>query len=259
MAAGAIGTVALSGYAEQAAYDLRVERRTLRLPQWDADGFRVAMLADVHVNFAQAAERTRQAVELALNEKPDLFAVVGDFVNSGSPQVLRFLIEAFDRVHSARCPCLAVLGNHDYWVWDPTDVADAVRTAGFTLLRNEAVELDGVTVAGLDDALMHRARYEFLREGAFSPSLLTLLHEPDFVDQVPKNASLQLSGHSHGGQMCLPLGIPVHLPKGGRKYPQGYYPDAPRPLYVTRGVGTTGLDFRTFCPPEVTVLTLTGA
>lgn len=258
-AVGAMGSVGVSGYAEQAAYDLRVEHRSLSLPKWDADGYRIAVLADVHVNFPLAMERARKAVDLALEERPDLLVMVGDFVNSGAPETLGNVGKAFERVHSAECPCLAVLGNHDYWVWDPQDVADTVTSAGWTLLRNEAVKLDGVTVAGLDDALMGHSDPSFIDEGAYSRSLIALLHEPDFVTIVPKKVSLQLSGHSHGGQMCLPLGLPVHLPRGGRDYVQGFFPNAPVPLYVTRGVGTTGLDFRTFCPPEVSILTLSGA
>ena len=259
LAAGAIGSVGVSGYAEQSAYALRVERKTLRLPSWDADDYRVAMLADVHVNFPRAAERAQKAVDLALDERPDLLVMVGDFVNSGAPETLRNVLTAFERIHTASCPCLAVLGNHDYWVWDPSEVMRTVTEAGFTLLRNEAWDHDGVTVAGMDDALMERAEWDFIDEGAFSKSLIGLMHEPDFVTQMPKKVSLQLSGHSHGGQMCLPLGVPVHLPRGGRDYPQGFFPDAPVPLYVTRGVGTTGLDFRSFCPPEVSILTLQGA
>jgi hypothetical protein len=99
----------------------------------------------------------------------------------------------------------------------------------------------------------------FIADGSYSPSLIALMHEPDFVSILPKKVCLQLSGHSHGGQMCLPMGVPIHLPRGGRLYVQGFYPHAPVPLYVTRGIGTTGLDFRTFCPPEVSILTLRGA
>lgn len=248
--------MAVSGYAEESAYDLKVERKTLQLPRWDADGYKVAMLADVHVNFPRAMERTRRAVDLALDEKPDLLVMAGDFLNSGSPEAIGYMVKAFDRVHSANCPRLAVLGNHDYWVWDPSEVMRGVTDAGFTLLRNEAAEFDGVTIAGVDDVLMGHGDWSFIEEGEYSKSLIALVHEPDFVTDLPKKASLQLSGHSHGGQMCLPLGIPVHLPRGGKDYPQGFYPNAPVPLYVTRGVGTTGLDFRTFCPPEVSILTL---
>ena len=91
-----------------------------------------------------------------------------------------------------------------------------------------------------------------------SKSLLALFHEPDFVSEVPKHVSLQVSGHSHGGQICLPGGYAVHTPFGAKKYKSGYYPDARVPLYVTRGVGTTGPDYRLFCRPEVTILTLRG-
>ncbi len=87
-------------------------------------------------------------------------------------------------------------------------------------------------------------------------SLLVLFHEPDYVKITPTNVSLQLSGHSHGGQICLPGGRPLHTPYGANTYYAGYYANAPVPLFVTRGVGTIGPKLRLFCPPEVTILTL---
>jgi predicted MPP superfamily phosphohydrolase len=121
------------------------------------------------------------------------------------------------------------------------------------------VEVNGVTIAGIDDAIANRQRYDFLTGGNHSKSLVALFHEPDFVDEVPKHISLQLSGHSHGGQICLPGGFSVHSPFGARKYVAGFYPNARVPLYVTRGIGTTGPDLRTFCRPEVSILTLESA
>jgi predicted MPP superfamily phosphohydrolase len=126
-------------------------------------------------------------------------------------------------------------------------------------LRNGSFEVDGVTVAGIDDAIAGRNNPEFLQPGRHSKSLLTLLHEPDVVEDTPDHVSLQISGHSHGGQICLPTGVALHTPKGAKKYISGFYPDAKVPLYVTRGVGTQGLDWRLFCLPEVSLLTINAA
>ena len=126
------------------------------------------------------------------------------------------------------------------------------------MLRNSPFEVSDVTIAGIDDAIENKHRPGFVTDLA-NPSLIVLLHEPDFVDSVPTNASLQISGHSHGGQICWPGGTPLHLPTGAKHYVCGFYPDAPVPLYVTRGVGTVGPQMRTFCPPEVSILTLRSA
>lgn len=79
------------------------------------------------------------------------------------------------------------------------------------------------------------------------------------VDQLPIEASLMLSGHSHGGQFISPWGWAPMKTRGGKKYVRGFYPDAPTPIYVSRGLGTTGPPSRLFCPPEVTILTLTSS
>jgi uncharacterized protein len=124
------------------------------------------------------------------------------------------------------------------------------------LLRNETVELDGVRICGIDDALMKKHRPDLVRG---NKNTLALLHEPDFVDDLDPGPSLLLAGHSHGGQICLPGGVALHTPRGARKFTSGFYPDNPIPVYVSRGVGTTGPNWRLFCPPEATILTLHGS
>ncbi|MBI1755907.1 MAG: metallophosphoesterase [Fimbriimonas ginsengisoli] len=252
-----VGGVSLAGIG---AGDLEVVRRELRLPRWDADGFRLVLLADVHVTHPYAMLRTRQAVQLALDEKPDVIVSAGDFVHRSSDYALEFIRQSFRDLGNAACPCLAVMGNHDYATPRPDRVIrTVVERTNFQLLRNQAVEVGGVTIAGLDDALYGRHRTDFLTPGRFSRSLVSILHEPDYADEMPELISLQLSGHSHGGQLCLPGGIAVSTPYGARRYVAGFYPEARVPLYVTRGVGTIGPDLRLFCRPEVSVLTLRSA
>lgn len=245
-----------AGYGDLLADDLRLEQRDVTLPRWDADGFRVAVLADLHVNLVPAVARARRAAEMAIHARPDLIVVLGDFITTSRRFALEHIRQALEPLHDAGCPCLGVMGNHDYWSEQPRRIIDALKETPMRLLRNESVELGGVEVAGIDDALAGRHDTSFLNEGRHSRSLIILLHEPDYVEEMPEQASLQLSGHSHGGQMCLPFGVPIRLPKGARRYASGLYPDAKVPLYVSRGVGTIGPDLRLFCPPEVSVLTL---
>lgn len=254
--AGFAGSAGVMAYADRSAQGLAIERHTLELPHWDADGFRVVVLSDIHVNTQVAMRRAYAASRIAIAEKPDLVVVTGDFCNTSREYALGFIHQSFEPLNDARCPCLAVLGNHDYWTEQPPKVLAAIQGTPLTLLRNERVEVAGVTVCGVDDALANRHRVEFIAEGSTSRSTLALLHEPDFVRLMPDNVSLQISGHSHGGQMCLPFGIPLHTPVGAWDYVAGFYPEAKVPLYVTRGVGTIGPDLRTFCAPEVSVLTL---
>jgi predicted MPP superfamily phosphohydrolase len=256
---GAVAALLAGSFGSIGSNAIVVEHRELRLPRWDADGFRIAVLTDLHANDMASGARAKKAIRLALEQKPDLIAITGDYLNFSWSYVVDNMIEALRDLHDATCPVLGVLGNHDYWTEQPHDVIEAIRKrTAIRMLRNEAAEVDGVTVAGLDDALVKRHRPEFI--GALkNRSVLALLHEPDFVTELPQNASLQISGHSHGGQMCLPGGIPLNTPRGAWRYIKGFYREANVPLYVSRGIGTVGPPMRTFCPPEVSLLTLRSA
>lgn len=236
-------------------------RRELVLPKWDADGFRVGFIADTHVTSPATMRRARAATQWVVDEKPDLIVLGGDFVSLSTRFTLGYVKDSLVPLHDAKCPVLAVMGNHDYYAPSPAKVIKTVEESGALLLRNEFFEVNGVTVACVDDAIVHRhkAGMEMLLDGNHSKSLLAILHEPDFADEMPSTVSLQLSGHSHGGQICLPGGIPIETRIGARKYSAGYYSDSTVPLYVTRGVGTSGPDLRMFCRPEATILTLRGA
>lgn len=246
------------GYTERQAYSLKVERHTLSLPKWDADGFKVALLADLHMNFSEPTLRAKEAALMALEEKPDAILVLGDYLNHTYVDAYYNIERALEVLNEAKCPCYAILGNHDFTV-DTGKVIEELAKTPLKLLRNEVADVDGVTIFGIDDALFGNCRPRQIDDYPTGQSVIAMLHEPDYVRVTPSVCSLQVSGHSHGGQMCLPFGRPVSLPRGARKYYKGFYPDAPVPLYVSRGVGTIGIDLRAFCPPEVSVLTLKSA
>lgn len=254
VASGVAGTSLLTEYVDW----LQVERHTLRLPKWDADGFKVAILTDIHVNNDRMTERAVAAAKLAVEERPDLIVVLGDYINYVVPGTADRIVRALDPLRKAKCPCIGIMGNHDYWSRKPDEVMIAIGETPVWLLRNEVKELDGVSIVGLDDALVDRHRPDCFSAAKVSKSCLVLLHEPDAVVDIPDHASIQLSGHSHGGQICLPGGKPIKPPPMGSVFTAGFYPNAPVPLYVSRGVGTTGPDYRLFCRPEVSVLTLNG-
>ncbi len=255
LAWGATGLLAGTGIGVAQSGMVRTER-TLRLPRWKADGFRVAQVSDVHVNNAAQLAAARQAVQWAVEAKPDLFVFTGDFINHGTDQAFANIAHAFEALRDVGCPCLAVFGNHDYWSHVPEKVAAHVAKTPLRLLVNEAADVEDVRVVGLDDALGGSPDYGLVSAKDAS-STLALLHEPDFVAHVPPTG-LVLSGHSHGGEICLPGGVPLYTPTGARKYQSGYYPGAKTPIYVNRGSATLGPG-RVYCPPEVAILTLVGA
>lgn len=253
---GLAASVAGAAYADYSGSNPVLESVELTLPRWKADGLRVAFFSDIHVNDSFETMRARRAIAMLAAEEPDLVLFGGDALDYKAPKTLEHIDTAFEPLANLTCPKLAVLGNHDYWSGMVERISDHIQGCGFRVLRNEVEEFDRFAVAGYDD------RIGGDRDDSFQPrheSLLCLMHEPDDVDYVPETASLQISGHSHGGQICLPFGVPLHTPPLARKYRRGYFPDAKVPLYVSRGLGTSGFKWRMFCPPEVTLLTLRSA
>ena len=238
-----------------------------RLPE-AFDGVTIAQLSDFHYHRYFSAEVIRKAVELAAGLNPDLVALTGDFVTV--PEFKKFDPKAAeDAVPCAellaplkpRLGIYAVLGNHDTFT-SPEVVSEALGRHGIRVLQNEALPLerDGARlwIAGVRDVLAGFAdlKATFAGVPATEPSIL-LAHEPDFADRASHYpVDLQLSGHSHGGQVSLPLVGPPFLPYLGKKYPRGLRTVRKTALYTNVGLGTIVVPVRIFAAPEVTLLTL---
>ena len=159
---------------------------------------------------------------------------------------------------------LAVLGNHDLST-DPAHVAAVLQSSNIAVLTNRSIPLerDGkrLWLAGVDDILEGNPRLDLALNGIPSAEPVVLLaHEPDWADFVAAHpVDLQLSGHSHGGQIRLPLIGAPYLPQLGRKYPWGLRQLGSLALYTNSGIGTIRIAMRLNCPPEVTLITLRAA
>ena len=155
----------------------------------------------------------------------------------------------------------AVLGNHDEGT-DHKHVTRALQAENIQVLANQsqAIERDGARfwLAGVNDVLSKTADLsKTLRTVPANEAVILLAHEPDFADHAAKfPIDLQLSGHSHGGQIRIPFLPPFYLPTLGRKYVLGTYRVGPLTLYTNAGLGTIGVPARLNCPPEITLLTL---
>jgi uncharacterized protein len=161
----------------------------------------------------------------------------------------------------ARMGSFAVLGNHDAYA-NPALVASGLRSHGIPLLKNSCVpiERDGTRfwLAGIDDALEGRPDLgAAIKKIPAGETIILLAHEPDFADEAAlTTVDLQLSGHSHGGQIWIPgIGAPW-LPSLARKYPRGFYKIENMVLYTNIGIGTIRAPVRINCIPEVTHITL---
>ncbi|AIE84892.1 metallophosphoesterase [Fimbriimonas ginsengisoli Gsoil 348] len=234
------------------------ERKTLHLEDWpeELNGFRIVVVSDLHIRDKYSVELVKRAFEMALAEEPDMLVLPGDFVDYWKPGVDEMLREVLAPLKAMEGSAVAIAGNHDYWYGDIVRLADALAEVDVHFLRNEIWRHKGITWVGLDSAVQKMARPEEIVLGPGDRPAIALWHEPDAIAGLPRGIALQISGHSHGGQFRFPGGFtPMHSTLG-KKYPSGWYPDAPTPLYVTRGVGTTGPPTRFNCPPEISVLTL---
>jgi uncharacterized protein len=247
----------------------RIVRRDFVLPRWPEgmNGFTIALLSDFHYDPYFSVHPLRRAIPLVNGLRPDLIVLTGDFVSApafGNETKGAFAAEPCAqllRQMTAPHGLWAVLGNHDLDA-DPVHVTHALQTEGIQVLVNESVmiERDGARVwlAGVDDVLNGTADLtKTLHKVPASEAVVLLAHEPDFADEACKfPIDLQLSGHSHGGQVRLPLLPPLFLPEMAKKYVWGSYRMGGLSLYTNAGLGTVNIPVRLNCPPEITLLTL---
>jgi predicted MPP superfamily phosphohydrolase len=232
------------------------------------DGLRLAQLSDIHFGSLLGADHLQSVVDDVNGQKPDILFLTGDYVtavsfrgsNNARARNAWPCAEVLRGVRT-RLGCFAVLGNHDCMA-NPAIVTAAFEANGCEVLRNRAllVEAKGsrLWLAGLDDVLHGSPDVNLmLRDIPSGECVVAGVHEPDFADRL-KNypVDLQISGHSHGGQVRFPGVGAVYLPPGARKYPLGRYLVGGLHLYANPGVGTIHVPMRLLCPPELTMFTL---
>jgi predicted MPP superfamily phosphohydrolase len=251
------GAIAIGGIGTIEANALRVEEVEVPFAGQDGRGLRFAFLTDWHLDDHQAVERGRKSIELASKAKPHAILLGGDYCSTSVTHWRdRVVDNALQQLFDVGVPVFGVLGNHDYGSRIAPLLPAMFQKYGLRMLINENVKFQGIKIAGTDDLLFGSPDLGS-SFGKGDPNMLALMHEPDFVPPVLGSVGAVLSGHTHGGQVCYAPGKPVHLPRGGRRFVSGLYRIFDRSLYVSRGVGMTGLDLRMFAPPEVTILTLT--
>lgn len=221
------------------------------------NGFKIALLGDFHVRDRYSLDLAKRAIGAALDGAPDMVVIPGDFVGIWKPELVSKVGDMLEPLLIMGGNAVAVPGNHDYLGSDGSVLEEICDELNIKLLRNECWVHAGVNWVGVDSANAYRSDPITAME-AIDPSLpsIAIWHEPDMVEWLPEGCALMLAGHSHGGQFLTPWGQPFMVSKHGKKYRRGYYSQAPTPIYVTSGVGTTGPPSRLFCPPEVVFLEL---
>jgi predicted MPP superfamily phosphohydrolase len=225
-------------------------------------GMRIVHISDLHIGEFYKKEHLKKVVAQVNQLKPDLLCFTGDLVED-NVDILKECIPILQQLH-APLGKIAILGNHDYKIGKQGVVSDTLQKSGFTFLRNQHTALNKMEsqlfIAGVDDMFGGVPNIPASVQG-IPPNQFTILlaHEPDLADTaVQYPVQLQLSGHSHGGQVRLPFYGPIFTPDGAKKYVRGLkkLQSSKLILYVNRGIGTTFLPFRFNCRPEITVMTL---
>jgi uncharacterized protein len=246
---------------------LEVKQIKIALPHLDSafSGYRIVQLTDLHVgdgiDRAQLTKVVDTVNALAVNIlSPDLIVLTGDFVTRNPARHAALLTSTLAGLH-ARDQIIAVLGNHDVFDGNGPAVTKSIFKAGVVLLENTIYTLqrNGTTlhIAGVGDVWYGAAKLDrVLARLPATGAAIMLAHEPDFADETAATGrfGLQLSGHSHGGQIHIP--VFNKLPPFGRKYPYGRYQVGEMIQYTSRGIGAPGIHARFNCRPEISVFTL---
>ena len=254
------GLVAASSYLaiSDESQDPVVDQVPIRIKNLhpSLEGFTLLQMTDQHLYPLTQPSLIKKSVAIANSLNPDLVVLTGDYVWQD--------LEAIDELApilaglDAKYGVFSTLGNHDYWL-DADVITTTLEAAGLPVLVNQGLSIKhgkgSFYLAGLDDGWSGNPDLDATLEGAMpGDPVILLCHEPDLADRyaLDGRVSLQLSGHSHGGQIRLPGIGALILPYLGRKYDIGLYKVDQMLLYTNRGLGVISEPVRYNCPPEIT-------
>ncbi len=264
---------------------LVITEQTLKIKGWDPafDGLKIAMISDIHGGSNGAsAENIRRVVDTTNAQNPDLIVLLGDYLSQGTTRhpsnqrpLLMPMREVADSLSGlrARFGVFAVLGNHDGWYGDDEVTAELTRV-GYRVLHNEIVSIQqngaALRIFGMKDHLKLNSWETFdsmvrsvVAANPKDGQIIVLEHSPDILHilnywkNLNPDLKLMLAGHTHGGQVWLPiLGTPFVPSFVGQRYARGHVNEEGVDMFVTSGIGTSILPFRFMVPPEVAVVTI---
>ncbi len=240
------------------------------------EGYKIVQLTDLHARSGvMDRQQLAKVARLATQQQPDLIVLTGDYITSGASKSEEILANAFSQL-KAKDGVVAIMGNHDRSE-DSAPLERAFDAGNVKLLNNAVYSIVGksapktdsrtnlaqrrdlLNIAGVDDVWLRLADLSgTIAQLPKTGTNILLAHEPDFGDTAAAydRFALQLSGHSHGGQIVLPF-LPRVAPEWAKKYINGLYQLDNMQLYVSPGVGTTGPPKARFnCRPEISVIVL---
>ncbi|WP_019152993.1 metallophosphoesterase [Robertmurraya massiliosenegalensis] len=247
---------------------LKINKYRIPHPDFPA-GFKslkIVQFSDTHLGFQYTLQQLQELIVEINNQKPDILFFTGDLLDE--PNKYGEFERTISILKELEAPLgkYAVYGNHDHGGYGTDIYKNIMEESGFIVMLNESIKIsndeDAIYLLGIDDAMLGRPDIrEAISNVPDNAYKILLSHAPDLADSASNfNIQLQLSGHSHGGQIQIPFLGALVKPPYGEKYYEGFYTIGepfPLTLYVNRGLGTTRLPFRFLSPPELTVFTLT--
>ncbi|SEN32468.1 hypothetical protein SAMN05192533_111103 [Mesobacillus persicus] len=231
------------------------------------NGLKIVQFSDTHIGFQYTLEQF-QNLMVTINElEPDIIVFTGDLMDNPTEFKETTKIVQSLKTLNSKLGKFAVYGNHDHGGYGSDIYRKIIQDSGFTLLVNDSnsiqlIDGSSIHIAGVDDSMLGQPDIGKALMGIQGENSYTILlsHAPDLADIAASyNIQLQLSGHSHGGQIQIPVYGPLVMPPYAEKYPEGFYhlgENNRLTLYVNRGLGTTRLPFRFLSQPELTLFTL---
>lgn len=246
---------------------LIIRQYTIDLPKWPAElrGYRIAAMSDIHAGSPHIDhEKLREIVSAVNSTRPDLVVIAGDFVIEGilggsfiTPEETAAALKEIN----AKNGIFATLGNHDWW-YDGSRVRNALVDAGIKVIDNDAARINvndtDFWLVGLGDLWEGRPDlYGTMTKIPKDVLTIALTHNPDIFTLVPSQITLTIAGHTHGGQVAIPLiGRPVIPSKYGQRFAVGHIVEKGSHLFVTPGIGTSIIPVRFRVPPEISLLVI---
>jgi len=246
---------------------LVVREQTIAIDNWprELDGLRIAVLADIHADdWFVDDKKLRTIVERTNQLQPELIVILGDYMSSDGHVTRRVEPEHFAAILKelhAPLGVYSVLGNHDWW-YSGILVRRSLEKNGIQVLENEVIHFDArgtqLWLVGLADLWTRRqAVADTVAMVPEGKPFIALTHNPDIFPNLPQRVPLLLAGHTHGGQVRLPIiGSIVESSDYGDRYVMGHVFENNHNLFVTTGIGTSIMPVRFGVPPEIVMLTV---
>lgn len=222
------------------------------------DGLKIVQLSDIHYGTTVNKNKLEKIVDKVNMLKPDIVIFTGDLYDNSilvNDKIVDEISSTLNKIE-ANIGKYAVIGNHDY----SNDIyEDIITKSGFTYLKNASKIIyndnnEPIEIVGYDDAWMGKPDYNIELTSNYK---IALIHEPDEIDNIKdKEFNLVFAGHSHGGQVRLPILGSLFTPQGAKKYTNDYYEVGNTKMYVSYGIGTSMLKVRYFDRPSINLYRL---